>query len=307
MDVSKIGRFISELRREKGMTQKELAQNLGVSDRAVSKWERGINLPDAGLFEPLCGIFEITVSELLRGEREAPTLSDMELVVRDTVALAREKEHRAVNAKRLAGLCLFLALYLGTFLFLATDGPDRIFWAVRNLVDPPVETLCIPPRVELYFRESDYSDENRYGLTSHKYVNLHYVGCYYLEDSEGNLVQADPLISQSPDSAQAEGYYTVKGSELDNIYFRVEGGYGCDNLEVDVIRYPADKIGGIDIKNGWRTKFWNHSLPVPGGAEEYVDYYRIDHYPDEHYFAIVLTWGDGYYAEYPFFTTRLEE
>ena len=103
MDVLKIGRFISDLRREKGMTQKELARKLDVSDRAVSKWERGINLPDAGLFEPLCGILEISVSELLRGELDAPTLSDMERVVQDTVALAREKEHRASNAKRLAG------------------------------------------------------------------------------------------------------------------------------------------------------------------------------------------------------------
>ncbi len=69
MDTIKIGRFIAELRKEKNLTQKELAENLGVSDKTISKWERGINLPDPALYFPLCDKLGISINELFAGER----------------------------------------------------------------------------------------------------------------------------------------------------------------------------------------------------------------------------------------------
>lgn len=69
MNQEKIGRFIAELRKEKNMTQKELANKLNVTDRAVSKWENGRGLPDVSLFETLCKELDITINELLKGER----------------------------------------------------------------------------------------------------------------------------------------------------------------------------------------------------------------------------------------------
>lgn len=71
MDQRRIGSFISELRKEKNMTQKELAEKLGVTDRAVSKWENGRGMPEVSLMKPLCDILDITVNELLSGERIA--------------------------------------------------------------------------------------------------------------------------------------------------------------------------------------------------------------------------------------------
>ncbi len=68
MNQEKIGAFIAKLRQEKGYTQSQLGDMLGVSYKAVSKWERGINLPDTSLYKPLCDIFEITIDELLAGE-----------------------------------------------------------------------------------------------------------------------------------------------------------------------------------------------------------------------------------------------
>ena len=67
MDQIKIGKLIAKLRMENGMTQTELGDKLGVSYKAVSKWERGINLPDSSLFKPLCDIFNITIDELMNG------------------------------------------------------------------------------------------------------------------------------------------------------------------------------------------------------------------------------------------------
>ncbi len=69
MDQIKIGKFIAELRKEKGMTQLELANRLGITDRAVSKWENGRGLPDLSLIKPLCEELSISINELLSGER----------------------------------------------------------------------------------------------------------------------------------------------------------------------------------------------------------------------------------------------
>ena len=69
MDQDKIGKFISISRKDKGLTQKQLAEELGVSINAVSKWERGLNLPDASLMKELCMILGVTLNELFEGEK----------------------------------------------------------------------------------------------------------------------------------------------------------------------------------------------------------------------------------------------
>ncbi len=67
MDQAKIGRFIAERRRALGMTQRALAEALGVSDRTVSKWECGGGLPELANLLPLCALLGVTADELLRG------------------------------------------------------------------------------------------------------------------------------------------------------------------------------------------------------------------------------------------------
>lgn len=69
MNQEKIGKFISENRKVKGLTQEQLASKLSVSKNAVSKWERGLNLPDASIMQELCKILDITLNELFSGEK----------------------------------------------------------------------------------------------------------------------------------------------------------------------------------------------------------------------------------------------
>jgi len=69
MNQIKIGEFISSQRKKNNLTQAALAEKLGITDRAVSKWERGKGLPDVSLMLDLCEIFSITVNELLSGEK----------------------------------------------------------------------------------------------------------------------------------------------------------------------------------------------------------------------------------------------
>lgn len=69
MNQEKIGKFIAELRKEKNMTQVELSNKLGITDRAISKWENGRGMPDLSFLKPLCEILDISINELLSGER----------------------------------------------------------------------------------------------------------------------------------------------------------------------------------------------------------------------------------------------
>lgn len=68
MNQKKIGAFIAECRKRKKLTQLELAEKLGVTDRSVSNWENGVCLPDASLYRLLCDILQISINELFAGE-----------------------------------------------------------------------------------------------------------------------------------------------------------------------------------------------------------------------------------------------
>lgn len=73
MDQIKIGKFIAESRKSRKLTQRQLADALSISDKTISKWECGKGLPEASLMLPLCEALEITVNDLLSGEKVFPT------------------------------------------------------------------------------------------------------------------------------------------------------------------------------------------------------------------------------------------
>ena len=69
MDQIKIGKFIADCRKNANLTQAQLAQKLGITDKAISKWERGVSMPDSSIMLDLCDILCISVNELLSGEK----------------------------------------------------------------------------------------------------------------------------------------------------------------------------------------------------------------------------------------------
>ena len=73
MAQENVGAFMQKMRREKGMTQKELADILHISDKTISKWERGNGFPEISLLLPLCNELDLSVNELLTGERISET------------------------------------------------------------------------------------------------------------------------------------------------------------------------------------------------------------------------------------------
>lgn len=93
MDQIKMGKFISELRKEKGLTQKDIGDKLNITDNSVSKWERGINAPDIYYLGPLSEILGVSVKELLNGEKNArkkKKKADNRKVVLETKKLSKK-------------------------------------------------------------------------------------------------------------------------------------------------------------------------------------------------------------------------
>ena len=91
MDQIKTGRFIAEERKRKGFTQRRLAEALGISDKTVSKWECGNGFPDVSLLLPLCGQLDVSVNELLAGERVS-TENNRKKAEENMVDLIREAQ-----------------------------------------------------------------------------------------------------------------------------------------------------------------------------------------------------------------------
>ena len=102
MDQAKTGRFIAARRKELGLTQRQLAEKLSISDKTVSKWECGGGLPEVGLMLPLCGELGVSVNELLAGRRVEET-EYKEQAEANMMDLVRQNQE---NKKRMALLVI---------------------------------------------------------------------------------------------------------------------------------------------------------------------------------------------------------
>lgn len=156
------GQFLNQLRREKGWTQKDLAERLYVSDKAVSKWERGLSLPDVALLLPLAGALGVSVTELLEGRRAVQeqrySAAEVEALIRRALAFPVEPpERQQARVKRYLPvylICCVLGVGFGV-----VYGAYAFFWMAETL-----------PR---------YYDENRIAQFAQGAMHIHIPGVYY--------------------------------------------------------------------------------------------------------------------------------
>lgn len=137
MDLKKTGAFIAELRRQKNMTQKELAGKLNVTDKAVSKWERGIGYPEVTTIPLLADLLDVSASEIILGERtdtvqsqdDFPGAEAADAILSDTVEyMERLQDQRAFRVKNIAFLSLSAAFLTAIFVcFLCNYVIDQRF------------------------------------------------------------------------------------------------------------------------------------------------------------------------------------
>lgn len=124
MDQQKFGSFIKMRRMELGMRQNDLAMQLGVTDKAVSRWERGIGFPDIKLLEPLANALNISIVELIQSKRlpnDVPQ-EDMDVLIRETQEQIEEQKHLSLQRR------IVLVIGHGAMIMAALT----LFYASRN-------------------------------------------------------------------------------------------------------------------------------------------------------------------------------
>ena len=126
LDQIQTGKFIAKMRKDQSLTQKELAEKLGISDKTISKWETGRGLPEVSMMEPLCELLEINVNELLSGERLSEE-SYHRKAEKNMMDLAKrtedeQREHAWTKGGAVVGLLSVLAAFI---FIIAASGSER--------------------------------------------------------------------------------------------------------------------------------------------------------------------------------------
>lgn len=116
MEKEKFGKFVAFLRKEQGMTQKDLAERLCLTDKAVSKWERGLSFPDISMLEPLAEIFGVTILELLQGERiqeeTAVSIEETQKMMEQSFSISdKDTERKHIQGKTIIFCCCMVIMF----------------------------------------------------------------------------------------------------------------------------------------------------------------------------------------------------
>ena len=200
IDKAKFGAFVAQLRKEKGLMQKELAEQLYVSDKAVSKWERGLSIPDVVILVPLAEILGVTVTELLECRRlpkdEPMDSQQTEELVKKVIGLSEEEQRKFRPDRLKRGLQLFLCTAVGALeiwvLTMLGYSMDEIFASLGTM-------MILMAIFGLYFcvftkeKLPRYYDENRISSFSDGFLRMNMPGVYFNNRNWPHIVRAGQL------------------------------------------------------------------------------------------------------------------
>ena len=139
MDQRKIGTFLKELRKEKGITQEQMAEELGVSGRTISRWETGSNMPDISLLVEIAEFFDVSIPEIIKGERKSEDMKDEAKEVAETMSdyAKAEKEQLVKSIRNLSimGLIAFIVyMVLGKTGVYDSNNVTRYFYKLSEVL-----------------------------------------------------------------------------------------------------------------------------------------------------------------------------
>ena len=194
IDKKKFGAFVAALRKEKGITQKELSEQLCISDKAVSKWETGVSLPDTVLLIPLANLLDVSVTELLMCERlpndDVLKPDKVEDIVKTAITYADEAPERAYHVKSkwlvIYGVSLLIC-GISTFLnhTMATPCMDSLIMSVLMCAVFGAYFCCFV-RMKL----SRFYDENNVNIFYDGPFRMHVPGVNFNNRNWPHIVQA---------------------------------------------------------------------------------------------------------------------
>lgn len=179
IDKEKFGAFIAQKRKEKNMTQKDLAEKVYVSAQAVSKWERGQSLPDISLFMPLAEILQVSLVSLIEGEEEVMKDPKTEGLLQKIVEINEEKELKRakISMKKLGTLAIILSLVGGEYFILykyfGLNINNFLTSGILGLVFSSYFWLLADDRLPSYY------DANKISFVSDGIFRMNMVGVYF--------------------------------------------------------------------------------------------------------------------------------
>lgn len=156
MDQKKIGAFLKALRQEKEMTQEQLAEQLGVSNRTISRWETGSNMPDISLLVEIAEFYEVSISALIHGERKSENMNEEVKEVANSMAdyagVEKETIIRSVRKQSLLGVCALAVLVILELAIPSgsSDITDMIQQYCQTLIYVTVVLICCTSTGLLY-------------------------------------------------------------------------------------------------------------------------------------------------------------
>ena len=184
MELIKIGTYIAGKRKALGMTQKQLAEQLGMSDKSVSKWERGICLPDVALYAELCQILGISINEFFAGE-DITKEDLMQKSEENIIGVAKESKQKQKRLRSM--LCLVLAvsvlvLSAGGIILYRFNGPQNVI--------APVDQESVEMKTVELLSGVDGAFMYQY-VTTDSYASLK---IFVSEYRSGKLIQKEPVL-----------------------------------------------------------------------------------------------------------------
>ncbi len=192
LDKAKFGAFVARLRKEMGYTQKELAEQLLISDKAVSKWKTGTTIPDTALLIPLADILGVTVTELLTGERMEKQAMPPENIVKTVITYTEADPARAWQEKSFWGTAfVFACLAEAVFLFL--------LWQRGHLTEAVVTNAVLTTLFGAYFcffvqlKLPAYYDQNKISGVHDGVVRMNIPGLHFNNSNWLHIVKTGRL------------------------------------------------------------------------------------------------------------------
>lgn len=267
MNQGKSGKFIAQLRREKGMTQEQLAEKMGVSINAVSKWERGLSFPDVSLYKKLCNELDISIEELINGEKD----NSEEAKEQAIITTIQETEKVKKNNKKILILLLILLIiviyYSKKVKVNLVNDSDFLYDEVINFIKDK-EFKDNP--------DSNYQDFNAFysyhGFGIEKKKNYRYVymwiykQSYYIENEE----YGGALAISSSNSIPIKAIF--KDNKLQNIIYPEEGDEYIPSIKKMYPTIIAHQIINYNKEKNL-TKLFNE---VEQKKNIYYDYLSLD-------------------------------
>lgn len=138
MNQEKIGKFIAKNRKDKGLTQEALAEKLGISTNAVSKWERGLSFPDVSLFKKLCSELDISIEELINGEKSKSTESKDKAII---ASLEEKTKIEKKSKKKIILLSIFILLIIAFSVIYSSTLKINLINESNDLYDIAIDYL----------------------------------------------------------------------------------------------------------------------------------------------------------------------